>query len=115
MHVAKNERCKRREEYRIMNYLEEYGVSREQIEQLRETLNEEIVKFITLNETFVRKKLDYLKDGGFIIYPIIEYNIRIKLETPDPLKKKIKKMETLKYSKKQIQIILMDEKLYSKI
>lgn len=39
----------------------------------------------------------------------------ISKETLPALEKKMKKMEDLQYSKKQIQMILMSEELYSKI
>lgn len=98
-----------------MNYLKEYGITQEQIEEMKDRFNENIINFFIENKEFIKEKLEYLKSRGYIIYPIIEGNIRIFLEILPALEKKIKKMEKNSYSSKAIQIILINEKLYSSI
>ena len=67
------------------------------------------------NDIFIREKLDFLKEQNYKIYPILENNIKIFLEIMPELERKIKKMEEKNFSKKQIQMILMNEILYDKI
>ena len=98
-----------------MNYLKEYGITQEEIEYLKDRFNDNIIEFFIENEEFIKEKLNYLKDKGYIIYPIIQENIKIFLEILPALEMKINRMEEMKYSKKQIQMILMDENLYSNI
>lgn len=98
-----------------MNYLKKYGITQEEIIELEEVYNENIIKFIKENEMFITEKLEYLKKENYIIYPILKNNIRIFLEMMSVLQKKIAIMEEKGFSKKYIQMILMDEKLYSDI
>ena len=98
-----------------MNYLKKYGFTREEIIELKDIFNENIIKFLEENEIFITEKLEYLKNENYIIYPILKNNIRIFLETMPVLKRKIKTMQEKNFTKKHIQMILIDEKLYSKI
>ena len=98
-----------------MKYLKEYNISEEEIKELQDRFNEGIIKFLQENDIFVREKLDFLKEKNYKIYLILENNIKIFLETLPELERKIKKMEEKNFSKKQIQMILMNEILYDKI
>lgn len=98
-----------------MNYLKKYGITQQEIIELEESYNENIIKFIKENEIFITEKLEYLKNENYIIYPILKNNIRIFLELISELKRKVKIMKEKGFSKKQIQMILIDERLYSKI
>ena len=98
-----------------MNYLKKYGITEEEILELKEMYNENIIKFIEENELFITEKLEYLKNEEYIIYPILKNNIRIFLEMTYVLKRKIANMNEKGFSKKQIQMVLIDEKLYEKI
>lgn len=98
-----------------MEYLKEYGISQEEINELKERFNEGIINFLKENKDFITEKLEYLKKENYKIYPILFNNIRIFLEIMPSLMKKIEIMKQHDFSKKQIQIILMNEKLYSKI
>lgn len=97
-----------------MKYLKEYGISEKQINELKERYNDGIIEFLTNEEIFVKQTLDYLKEKNFLIYPILENNIKIFLETTVALKNKIKKMEEKGYSNKTIQMMLINEELYNK-
>ena len=66
-----------------------------------------------LERCIYSKTYNYLKIN--IIYPILKNNIRIFLELMYVLKGKIKIMKEKGFSKKHIQMILMDERLYSDI
>lgn len=103
------------EKEKKMNYLKKYGITQEEILELKEIYNENIINFISKNEIFITEKLKYLKNEGYIIYPILKNNIRIFLEMMSVLKKKMIIMEEKGFSKKQIQMVLIDEKLYSNI
>lgn len=96
-----------------MKYLKHYGVSEEQIEELKEIYNDGIIKFLTEEEEFVVEKLEYLQNKGYFIFPILNNNIKIFLETMKPLEEKIRNMEKKGYSAKMIQMILIDEKKYN--
>lgn len=98
-----------------MNYLKYYDISEEEIKELKDRFNEGIINFLEENEIFIRGKLNFLKEQNYNIYPILENNIKIFLEIMPELERKIKKMEEKKFSKKQIQMILMNEILYDKI
>ena len=98
-----------------MNYLKKYGIKKEEIQELREMYNDGIIRFITENELFISEKCEYLKEQNYYIYPILKNNIKIFLEIMPALKNKIKKMKERQYSNKQIQMILMDEKIYDRI
>ena len=98
-----------------MNYLKKYGITQEEIAELKEMYNEHIINFIKENKVFITEKLEYLKNENYIIYPILKNNIRIFLEIIQELERKIAIMKEREFSHKQIQMILIDEKLYSKI
>ena len=96
-----------------MKYLKHYGVSEEQIEELKEIYNDGIIKFLTEEEEFVVEKLEYLQNKGYFIFPILNNNIKIFLETMKPLEEKIRNIKKKGYSAKMIQMILIDEKKYN--
>ncbi len=98
-----------------MEYLKKYGIKDEQIFELKERYNENIINFLIQNKMFIIEKLDYLKKENYIIYSILYNNIKIFLETMPSLMEKIEIMEKHGFSKKQIQVVLMNEKFYSKI
>ena len=50
-----------------MNYLKKYGITQEEIIELKEIYNENIIKFIKENEIFITEKLEYLKKENYII------------------------------------------------
>ena len=96
-----------------MKYLKNYGISEDQIKELKEIYNDGIIKFLTEEEEFVVEKLEYLQNKGYFIFPILNNNIKIFLETMKPLEEKIRNMEKKGYSAKMIQMILIDEKKYN--
>ena len=97
-----------------MDYLKKYDINYKQINHLKEMYNDNIIKFLSENELFIEEKLKFLKDENYVIYPILENNIKIFLEIMPELIRKIEKMKEKNFSKKHIQMILMDEKLYDK-
>ena len=97
-----------------MKYFEKYGVSKQQIMDLKEKYNEGIIEFLTDEEIFVKQTLNFLKEKNFKIYPILNNNIKVFLETTVALKNKIKKMEEKGYSNKTIHMMLINEELYNK-
>lgn len=97
-----------------MNYLKQYGITEEEIIELKEIYNENIIKFLKVNRIFIEEKLKYLKSENYIIYPMLQNNIKIFLETMSVLEKNIKLMKEKGLSKENIQIILSHERLYSK-
>ena len=98
-----------------MEYLEKYNISKKEIEEIKEVFNEEIVAFLNTQREFVIEKCEYLLNKKFFLYPILKNNIKIFLETIIPLENKVKKMESKGYSKKTMQMILINEDLYDKI
>lgn len=98
-----------------MEFLLNYEIKENQIAELKERYNENIINFMIQNKEFIIEKLEYLKKENYIIYPIIANNIRVFLEIMPSLMEKIEIMKKKGLSKKQIQIVLMNEKLYSKI
>ena len=98
-----------------MKYLKEYGITEDEIYELEEMYNENIIKFMKENKEFISEKLEYLKNENYIIYPILKNNIRIFLEIMPVLRKKISVMKEKGFTKKHIQMVLIDEQLYSKI
>lgn len=97
-----------------MEYMKEFGIKNEQIIELKERYNNGIIKFLTSEEIFVRQALEYLQEKNLLIYPILENNIKIFLETTITLKNKVRRMEEKGYSNKTIQMILINEDLYNK-
>ena len=98
-----------------VEYLKKYGITEEEIVELKEIYNENIIKFLKENEMFISEKLEYLKEEKYSIYPILKGNIRIFLEITPALKRKMEIMQNKKLSKKEIQIILENENLYSRV
>lgn len=97
-----------------MKYLQNYGINEEQLNEIKERYNDGIIEFISEEKEFVTEKLEYLQKKGYIIFPILNNNIKIFLEEMSNLENHIKRMETKGYSKKVIQMILMDEQQYNK-
>ena len=98
-----------------MEYLKKYGITDSEITELEEIYNENIIKFLKENKIFVIEKLKYLQKEKYNIYPILKNNIKIFLEIMPELKRKIEIMNKKNLSKKEIQIILKNEKIYSRI
>ena len=98
-----------------MEYLKKYGITDSEITELEEIYNENIIKFLKENKIFVIEKLKYLQKEKYNIYPILKNNIKIFLEIMPELKRKIEIMDKKNLSKKEIQIILNNEKIYSRI
>lgn len=98
-----------------MEYLKEYNISEQEIKDLKNKYNDGIINFLSTEKDFLIEKLEYLKEKGFVIFPIISNNIKIFLEEIEPLKRKVKKLEEKGYSKKAIQMVLIDENLYNQV
>lgn len=49
-----------------MEYFENYGVNKQQINELKEKYNEGIIEFLTNEEIFVKQTLDFLKKKNFL-------------------------------------------------
>lgn len=96
-----------------MQYLQNYGISKNQIANLKERFNDGIVKFLSEEKEFIEEKLKYLQNKKYLIFPILENNIKIFLESMQTLEEKMKNMEKKGYSTKMIQMILIDEKKYN--
>ena len=97
-----------------MNYLKQYGITAEEIVELKEIYNENIIDFLKVNSIFIEEKLKYLKSENYVIFPILKNNIKIFLETMSTLEKNIKIMKEKGLNKKNIQTVLTEERLYSK-
>lgn len=99
-----------------MDYLKKYSILDEQIEELKKLYNDSIIDFLSENQIFVEETISYLQSENFnFIYEMLSNNIKIFLETKVALQEKIEKMKLQKLSYKVIQMILIDEELYSKI
>lgn len=98
-----------------MEYFKMYNISNDKIEEIKNMYNDGIIEFLSSEKEFIIEKLEYLNENKYMIFPILQNNIKIFLEEMYSLKNKIKKMEIRGYSKKSIQMILMDEQLYDKI
>lgn len=98
-----------------MEYLKKYHINDKQIEELESKYNNGIIKFLNTENQFIEEKLDYLEQKDYFVFPILENNIKIVLEEMQPLENKMQKMEKEGYSKKAIQMILMNEQLYDRI
>ena len=60
-----------------MEYFEKYGVSKQEIIDLKEKYNDKIIGFLTDEEIFVKQTLNFLKVKNLKIYPILENNIKV--------------------------------------
>lgn len=98
-----------------MKYLKKYGITEDEIKELEDFYNENIIKFLKENEIFITEKLDYLKEEGYNIYPILRNNIKVFLEIITAMERKIEKMKEKNLSKKEIQVVLENERLYDRI
>lgn len=98
-----------------MKYFKKYGITEDEIKELEDFYNENIIKFLKENEIFITEKLDYLKEEGYNIYPILRDNIKVFLEIITAMERKIEKMKEKNFSKKEIQAVLENERLYDRI
>ena len=98
-----------------MEYLKEYGITENEIKELEDFYNENIIRFLKENEIFITEKLEYLQNEGYSIYPILKNNIKVFLEIIKEMEKKIGKMKKENFLKKEIQLVLENERLYDKI
>ena len=98
-----------------MNYLKEYGITEDEIAILEDIYNENIINFIAENKFFIMEKLEFLKSEGYNLFEILKNNIKIFLEITPTLLRKIDRMKIKQYNKKQIENILTNEILYTKI
>ena len=98
-----------------MEYFKQYGITKEEIKELEDVYNEGIIKFLKENKMFVTEKLEYLQEGEYNIYPILRNNIKVFLEIITEMERKIEKMKEKKFSKKEIQAVLENERLYDRI
>ena len=98
-----------------MKYFKKYGITEDEIKELEDFYNENIIKFLKENEIFITEKLNYLKEEGYNIYPILRDNIKVFLEIITAMERKIEKMKEKNFSKKEIQAVLENERLYDRI
>ena len=64
-----------------MDYLKEYGVTKEQIEKLKDKYNDAIISFIEENKDFVTNTIKYLYSENIkSIYLLMINNIQVFLE-----------------------------------
>ena len=90
-----------------MNYLLNYGFTKEQIKELKDRYNDSIIEFISDNENFIVEKIEYLRQEGITkVYELMMENIRIFLETTVALKEKMKKIKEKDLSAKSAFMIL---------
>ena len=90
-----------------MNYLLNYGFTKEQIKELKDRYNDSIIEFISDNENFIVEKIEYLRQEGITkVYELMMDNIRIFLETTVALKEKMKKIKEKNLSAKSVFMIL---------
>ena len=90
-----------------MNYLLNYGFTKEQIKELKDRYNDSIIEFISDNENFIVEKIEYLRQEGITkVYELMMENIRIFLETTVALKEKMKKIKEKNLSAKSAFMIL---------
>lgn len=93
-----------------MEYLKKYGITNEQIKKLEDRYNEGTIDFIKENEIFVNNTIQYLYSENIkCIYLLMINNIKIFLETPVALKKKINSYREKGLSTKEIQLKLMQD------
>lgn len=98
-----------------MKYLKKYGITEDEIKELEDFYNENIIKFLKENEIFITEKLEYLKNERYNIYPILRDNIKVFLEIITEMERKIERMKEKNFSKKEIQAVLENERLYDRI
>ena len=98
-----------------MKYFKKYGITEDEIKELEDFYNENIIKFLKENEIFITEKLEYLKEEGYNIYPILRDNIKVFLEIITAMERKIEKMKEKNFSEKEIQAVLENERLYDRI
>lgn len=91
-----------------MEYLEKYGVTKEEIDKLKERFNEGIIEFLTNNEIFIEQTIEYLYSQGIkCIYLLMINNIQIFLETKVALQEKVDMLKEQGISRKEIQLKLL--------
>ncbi len=91
-----------------MEYLKKYGITNEQIEKIKDRYNDGIINFIEDNEIFIENIIKYLYSENIkCIYLLMINNIKIFLETPTVLKRKIDEMKSRGLNRKEIQLKLL--------
>lgn len=94
-----------------MEYLEKYGVTPEEIQELKDRYADGIIRFLSENEDFVVSKITYLATENIHrIYWLMINNIQIFLESKQALKEKIEAMKQKGMSTKEIQMALLQER-----
>ena len=103
----KSQSCKGEE----MEYLEKYGVTPEEIQNLKDRYADGIIRFLCENENFVVSKIQYLQTEKIHkIYWLMINNIQIFLESKTALKEKIEGMKQKGMTTKEIQMALLQER-----
>lgn len=94
-----------------MDYLKEYGVTKEQIEKLKDKYNDAIISFIEENKDFVTNTIKYLYSENIkSIYLLMINNIQVFLETQVVLQRKIEEMKKQGLNAKEIQMELLQKR-----
>ena len=94
-----------------MDYLKEYGVTKEQIEKLKDKYNDAIISFIEENKDFVTNTIKYLYSENIkSIYLLMIINIQVFLETQVVLQRKIEEMKKQGLIAKEIQMELLQKR-----
>ncbi len=94
-----------------MDYLKKYGLTEEQIANLKDRYNDGIINFLEENNVFVINTIEYLYSENIkCIYLLMINNIKIFLETKVALERRIKEMKKNGMDKKKIQLELLQER-----
>ncbi len=94
-----------------MDYLKKYGLTQEQIANLKDRYNDGIINFLEENNVFVINTIEYLYSENIkCIYLLMINNIKIFLETKVALERRIKEMKKNGMDKKKIQLELLQER-----
>ncbi len=93
-----------------MDYLKKYGVSDENIQNLKAIYNDGIIQFIDENEINIEENIEYLfLEDIKCIYWLMMNNIKIFLEPRTNLEKEIRSLRGKGLSTKEIQMKLLQE------
>ena len=99
-----------------MEYLKEYDIAEDQIQNIKDRYNSGIINFLEQNAEFIKEKLNYLQNERIVLlYEVIYNNIKIFLEEIYVLKRKLTKMKEQNISFKAMNMILINEELYDSI
>ncbi len=94
-----------------MDYLKKYGLTEEQITNLKDRYNDGIINFLEENNVFVINIIEYLYSEEIkCIYLLMINNIKIFLETKVALERRIKEMKRKGMDNKKIQLELLKER-----